>query len=296
MIHGTLQNYFTFKPSIIFIEPKKAISHMIIKICHLILLMVAMQTALAQMGTFVDAQPYGGKSALRELMKSEMVYPQAARVADQEGAVKIVFTIKSDGSVADKKVVLSAGAALDKEALRLFNLLQWVPAMANGVYIDQEQEIPIVFDLKKYNRCVRQRGYDQLPFPHEPVSDSHNIYPVSQLDAPPHPLFDEKKTSFSDFINQNLQYPDAAMKQGVSGTVELYFVAEPSGNVSNIKVVQSVGAGCNEEAIRLLQMMRWFPGVKAGAAVRTALTLKITFGLSNQNKHQYVPANNANQI
>ncbi|NCA84053.1 MAG: energy transducer TonB [Clostridia bacterium] len=269
---------------------------MISKTCHLLMLMIAAFPAIAQMGTFVDAQPYGGKSAMRDLMKQEMVYPAAARDADQEGTVKVAFIVKSDGSIADAKVVQSAGAALDKEALRLFLLLQWVPAMANGVYIDQWQETPIVFDLKKYNRCIRQRGYDQLPFPHELVSDSHKIYPVSQLDSPPHPLFDEKSTSFSDFINQNLQYPDAAMKQGVSGTVELYFVAEPSGNVSNIKVVQSVGAGCNEEAIRLLQMMRWFPGIKAGAAVRTALTLKITFGLSNQNKHQYVPANNANQI
>ena len=143
---------------------------------------------------------------------------------------------------------------------------------------------------------MRQRSYDQVSYPHEPVSVSVEIYPVQQLDVSPHPLFDEMATNFSDFINQHLQYPDAALKQGVTGTVELYFVAEPSGNVSNIKVLQSVGAGFNQEAIRLLKMMRWFPGIKAGEAVRTVLTLKITFSLSNQNKHQYVPSNNANQI
>ncbi len=269
---------------------------MILKICQLLMLLMTVSPVIAQMGTFVEAQPYGGKSAMRDLMKSEMVYPPAAREAGQEGTVKIAFTVKSDGSVVDAKVVKSADVALDKEALRLFRLLQWIPAMANGVYIDQRQELPIDFNLKKYQRCVRQRGYDKPIYPHDLVSTSPEIYPVSQLDSAPHPLFDGKVTDFSDFINQHLQYPDAALKQGVSGTVELYFVAEPSGHVSNIKVLQSVGAGCNEEAIRLLQLMRWFPGIKAGEAVRTALTLKITFGLGNQNKHQYVPSNNANQI
>jgi TonB family protein len=260
------------------------------------MILVAAMPATAQMGTFVDAQPYGGKSAMRDLMKSEMVYPWAAREAGHEGTVKIACTVKHDGSVAEVRVVQSVNETLDNEAFRLFRLLQWVPAMANGVYIDQRQETLIDFNLKKYQRCVRQRGYDQVPYPHEPVSTSPHIYPVSQLDSLPHPLFEETTTDFSDFINQHLQYPDAALKQGVSGTVELYFVAEPSGRVSNIKVLQSVGAGCNEEAMRLVQMMRWFPGVKAGEAVRTALTLKITFGLSNQNKHQYVPSNNTNQI
>lgn len=269
---------------------------MITKICQLLMLLLVVLPAKAQMGTFVDAQPYGGKMAMRELMKSEMVYPVAALEAKQEGAVKIVFAVKSDGSAADARVVKSTSKTLDSEAMRLFRLLQWVPAMANGVYIDQQQEITLDFNLKKYKRCLRQRGYEQLPYPHTPASTSAEIYPVAQLDSLPYPLFDEKTTDFSNFINQHLQYPDAALKQSVSGTVELYFVAEPSGNVSNIKVLQSVGAGCNEEAIRLLQLMRWFPGIKAGVAVRTALTLKITFGLSNQNKHQFVPSNNANQI
>ncbi len=269
---------------------------MISKICQLLMILLAALPADAQMGTFVDAHPYGGRSAMRDLMRTEMVYPAAAREAKQEGTVIIAFTVKSHGSIADARVVKSVSKTLDEEALRLFHLLQWVPAMANGVYIDQQQEIPFDFNLKKYKRCVRQRSYDQVSYSHEPVSVSVEIYPVQQLDASPYPLFDKMATNFSDFINQHLQYPDAALKQGVTGTVELYFVAEPSGNVSNIKVLQSVGAGCNEEAIRLLKMMRWFPGIKAGEAVRTVLTLKITFSLSNQNKHQYVPSNNANQI
>jgi len=288
------QNCFTFKLLIIFTQ--KTLRGMISKICQLLMLLLAAVPAKAQMGAFMDAQPYGGKLAMRELMKNEMVYPAAALEANQEGSVTIAFTVKSDGSVADVRVVKSAGETLDSEAMRLFRLLQWVPAMANGVYIDQRQEVPVVFDLKKYKRMVRQRGYDRLLYPHQPVSASAEIYPVAKLDEPPYPLFDEKAADFSDFINQHLQYPDAALKQSVSGTVELYFVAEPSGNVSNIRVLQSVGAGCNEEAIRLLQMMRWFPGIKAGEAVRTVLTLKITFSLSNQNKHHYVPSNNTNQI
>ena len=88
------------------------------------------------------------------------------------------------------------------------------------------------------------------------------------------------------FIARNIKYPESAYRQNLSGKVGLRFVVEPSGRNSNIKVLEPVGGGCTQEAVRLLQMIRWMPGIKNSMAVRTFMNIDIEFKLpedSNMN-------------
>jgi len=140
------------------------------------------------------------------------------------------------------------------------------------------------------------RGYDRIRYPYTPVDTSLKIYTSLQLDEKPVPVFPKKGMNFNDFISENMVYPPEALKQNVQGTVELFFVIEPSGRVSNVKVVHAVGAGCTQESVRLMKMIRWKPGIKNGKAVRTESTVKMSFNLENFKKHRYVSPNNANQI
>nr|NQU90674.1 energy transducer TonB [Bacteroidota bacterium] len=150
--------------------------------------------------------------------------------------------------------------------------------------------------MKKYQRCVKSRGYSQIEYPYEPVDKSLRIYECNQLNASPRPQYDNRDMSFNQFLLSNLAYPQSAQKQGISGTVEMFFVVEPTGRISNVKILKPVGAGCNQEAFRLLKMLKWMPGIKDGQAVRTMMTLSITFNMADFEKHEYVPANNSNQI
>jgi protein TonB len=56
-------------------------------------------------------------------------------------------------------------------------------------------------------------------------------------------------------------------------------VVEKHGRVSNIKVMQPVSGGCTQEAIRLLERIKWMPGIKDDMAVRTFMNLEINFKL-----------------
>ena len=185
---------------------------------------------------------------------------------------------------------------LNEEAKRIFNQLLWDPANYRGMQLDEEQTMEFPFKLKKYKRYAKQRGYSEINYPYSPTDQSLKIYEGLQLNERAKPIFKEKGMSFNRFIAKNLVYPDAAIKQNIQGTVEVFFVLEPSGRASNIKVLKPVGAGCTQEAIRLIKMLNWMPGIKDEKAVRTKLVLKISFNLSDFENHRYISPNNANQL
>jgi len=59
--------------------------------------------------------------------------------------------------------------------------------------------------------------------------------------------------AYETYLAQNLRYPDVARQKGIQGVVKLRFTVSEAGKLSNFKVLQSLGYGCDEEAIRLIK-------------------------------------------
>lgn len=253
-------------------------------------------SATAQYFELKPAQVFGGKRQLHDFISEEMVYPEKALKDKTEGKVQINCIVTKDGEATDTKITQPLRSELDKEALRIFNLLLWEPAVYRGMKLDESVVVEIEFKIKKYHRNVKARGYDKIDYPHEPVDESLIVFKSAQLSEAPKPFYKKSGMRFGDFVRENMVYPPAALKQDISGTVELFFVVEPSGRASNIKIVKNVGGGCNEEAIRLLKLMKWYPGIINGKAVRTEMSLSLTFNLADYENLRYVPASNNNQM
>ena len=58
---------------------------------------------------------------------------------------------------------------------------------------------------------------------------------------------------YERYIKRNLRYPKPAKENNISGEVRLQFTVNQSGELSDIKVLQSLGYGCDTEAIRLVE-------------------------------------------
>ncbi|KXX67927.1 energy transducer TonB [Flammeovirga sp. SJP92] len=87
---------------------------------------------------------------------------------------------------------------------------------------------------------------------------------------------------FYRWLGKKLKYPSHAKRLGVEGKVFVEFVIEKDGSLSNLKVVRGIGAGCDEEAIRILKMCpKWSPGEQRGRPVRQKMVLPISFRLQN---------------
>ncbi|HPR57380.1 MAG TPA: energy transducer TonB [Bacteroidales bacterium] len=250
----------------------------------------------AQYYEMKPAENFGGKSQLQEFIAEEMVYPDQALLNKQEGKVIVSCIVDRDGNVKNPVITRSVSPEIDREALRVFRSLLWEPANHRGLPVDSETVVEFDFKVKRYKRIIKKRGYDKIDYPFLPVDSTLKIYTLKQLNSSPQPVYRKEGMHFGNFVSENMVYPPAALKQDISGTVELFFIVEPSGRASNIKVMKSVGGGCNEEAIRLLKLLRWKPGIKDNMAVRTEMTLSLTFNLADYENLRYVPASNTNQF
>jgi protein TonB len=81
-----------------------------------------------------------------------------------------------------------------------------------------------------------------------------------------------------------VKYPAIARENGIQGRVVVQFVVEKDGKITDANVVRDIGAGCGEEALRVVNSMngmnqRWTPGKQRGKPVRVQFTLPVSFKL-----------------
>jgi len=228
---------------------------------------------------FNDAQPIGGNQQLHHFINQELIYPQNMIDQNIEGKVSFLFDIDEKGHTSGIRKIQSPDKNALDEALRIFKLVEWTPATLRGFTVTSTKHFEIDFNLKKYYRLCKSRGYKLIINPFEPTDTSGKVYWYRNLHSAPYPIFSDKNMTLASFIAGNLEYPEAAIKQNVSGIVKLSFIVETNGKISNILTVNSLGAGCNEEAIRMLYLIKWMPGVYDDKAVRTRTSLSISFNL-----------------
>jgi len=82
------------------------------------------------------------------------------------------------------------------------------------------------------------------------------------------------------FLAENIVYPAAAKEANIQGRVLVNFVITKTGDMTDIKIQEGIGYGCDEEVIRMLKTMpKWIPGEKDKNKVSVKVTLPVTFKL-----------------
>jgi len=119
---------------------------------------------------------------------------------------------------------------------------------------------------------IEEEIYDEK-MPDEEVEEIFDIVQTM-------PSFDGGLGEFYKFLGRNLIYPDQARRLGVEGKVYVHFVIDKDGSLSDIKIVRGIGAGCDEEVLRIVNMSPpWNPGKQRGNPVRVRMMLPINFVL-----------------
>ncbi|WP_258102645.1 energy transducer TonB [Marinoscillum sp. MHG1-6] len=97
-------------------------------------------------------------------------------------------------------------------------------------------------------------------------SSYQNAAPVDGMDA------------FKEYIQSNKNYPDSAGQNEIEGTVKLKLSVSSGGRITNIEVKRSLGFGCDEEAIRLIEEgPKWNPASRDGDPLDSEVTVRIKF-------------------
>jgi TonB family protein len=85
---------------------------------------------------------------------------------------------------------------------------------------------------------------------------------------------------FYEYIAANLKYPQEAQSKGIEGRVFIEFIVNTDGSISDLTAIKGIGAGCDQEAIRVLASAPlWKPGMQNKKEVRQRMVVPIVFRL-----------------
>ena len=94
------------------------------------------------------------------------------------------------------------------------------------------------------------------------------------------------------YLSENLRYPENAEENGIEGTVIVAFVVDTDGSITDIEILNGIGGGCDEEAIRIVKgAPKWTPGTQNGVPMRTQMRLPLKFKLAENTSgnEDFVP-------
>ena len=95
------------------------------------------------------AQFIGGNEALREYLKGNLKYPQAALDEKIQGTVLVKFVVDETGAVLNPQIIRSVHPVLDEEALRVVRSMgKWQPGEFRNEPVQSYFTLPITFKLK----------------------------------------------------------------------------------------------------------------------------------------------------
>lgn len=201
----------------------------------------------------------------------------------------------------DKELTVRVLTNIELEPPREENLLKEVPPPPQVLRNTVKFEVPDikpdelvadeppltqkeVLDMKTViSNTTFDKGTDDLS---APPADAENTdapvnpdVPLSVVDQMPQ--FPGGEKEMLRFIRNNLRYPLSAQDNNIQGTVILNFVVDREGKIISIRVVKSIGFGCDEEAVRVMERMpAWTPGKQRGQPVLVSFTMPFRFVLN----------------
>lgn len=171
------------------------------------------------------------------------------------GRITLTFVVEKDGSLTNIQTVKDIGFGTGAESIRVLKeSRKWIPGKQDGKIVRVQYTLPI--SIQPSIRSV--------------VEEDNIVYNSAGIEVKPDFIGGMKK--LYEFIEQNYKTP----KDCPGGKVNVSFIVEKDGSLSDIKTLRDLGFGSGDEAIRVLNSCpKWEPGEQNGKKVRVTYSLAI---------------------
>lgn len=91
--------------------------------------------------------------------------------------------------------------------------------------------------------------------------------------------------NLNDFLLSGIEYPVESIKAGNEGTEVIHFVITPLGNITDIRIINSISEIIDLEMIRILEITagKWIPGTANGEPVAMEKEISVVFKISEKS-------------
>lgn len=97
------------------------------------------------------------------------------------------------------------------------------------------------------------------------------------------PIYEGGTSALKAFIASRLKYPVDALKNKIEGTVYLKYTIDYKGNVIDSKVISGLSKDCDNEAQRLVSLLKFKVKKPKGIKVKFHKKIQIHFKLPKEN-------------
>ncbi|MBX7182448.1 MAG: energy transducer TonB [Bacteroidia bacterium] len=124
-----------------------------------------------------------------------------------------------------------------------------------------------------YAQVPINENVEALPPPSSSESDTIYQHPEQEAEFP------GGKSSMIKYIAKNLVYPEDAVINGISGSIQVFFIVEKDGQVSHVELAKpNQDKQLSKEALRIVKMFpKFLPARQNGRPVRSSIVLPINF-------------------
>jgi len=179
----------------------------------------------------------------------------------EEGVVRTLSIIDTEGNLKISKVVESITPELDSISISLLRGSNFeLPANISGV--EGEYIIEVLFPF-----------YHSNPNEDEYKTWTQTPKEEKSFDAPPFPF------GGYSALQRRVVYPELAREYEIEGKVEIKFFLDSKGEVGHFEIMNSLGYGLEDAAIRALRTIDWVPAEKDGKAIPFGVVVPVVFRL-----------------
>ncbi|MBE0640118.1 MAG: energy transducer TonB [Bacteroidales bacterium] len=93
------------------------------------------------------------------------------------------------------------------------------------------------------------------------------------------PKYPGGKAAFQEFVRKNLRYPKEALENKIEGAVHVRYRVDGLGRVLDVEVTHGIGYGCDEEAMRVVWLLKYEKAKNRGLRVTASMKTRINFKL-----------------
>ena len=238
-------------------------------------------------------------SKLYKHLIRNMRYPESAKKERIVGYEVVYFKIQN-GRISNIKIAKGLQNDIDNEVLRTFDLFKETVeaedndyALAIAFHLTGIENNSLTLPSTGKNYFIGSISVSALGIPQALTTkgfafSQEVIKDFASVDVLPE--FPGGMKGWGEYLQSALKYPEEAKKNKITGRVILSFTVLKNGSITDIKVLRGIGAGADEEAIRVVkESPKWKPGILKGEPVNVAYTMPIFFQLASN-----VPAEKTN--
>jgi len=225
----------------------------------------------------IKAEIRGGQDALEQVLQTQLSLPKNFFQSGYEQTVMVYFLLDSALHTGKAIFYPSINAVGQKEIQRLLRFLQFSR-------YDNDLQLPYYISIPLSNaRYASYKKQKQKNFIKPGMAADSTFVIYGKADRSPE-YYKDGEEGLKEFLLSEMEFPKLALEKSVAGTVVVEFVVETNGYVTTLNVKQPLGAGCSEEAVRLIKETRWKPAELNGKLVRYRMSYPITFSLRSTTK------------